>query len=325
MPAKEILYGDEARRSLYRGASKLADSVRPTLGPRGRVVALAKKFGAPVLIDDGVTIAKDIELEDTFENMGASLVREASSKTNDQAGDGTTTAIILAHALIEEGLKTISAGINAASLQRGMAAAVDAVVAEIAKQSKKLKGKEGAIQVATISSKDSGVGELVGATLHKVGLPGVVTVEEGKSLDTTVDMVEGLRFDKGYMSPYFITDVSRMESVLEEPLILLHEKKISTVADFLPFVETAARTGRPIVVIAEDVENEALALLVLNRLRGGLKVAAVKAPGFGERRKAMLEDIAVLTGGTVVSEDLGMKLEAVKRRSSLRLKTCVPG
>jgi len=311
MPAKDILYGDDARKSLFRGAAKLADSVRPTLGPRGRVVALAKKFGAPLLIDDGVTIAKDVELEDTFENMGAALVREASSKTNDQAGDGTTTAIILAHALVEEGLKTISAGVNAASLQRGMAAAVDAVVAEIAKQSKKLKGKEGAIQVATISSKDQGVGELVGTTLHKVGLQGVVTVEEGKSLDTTVDMVEGLRFDKGYMSPYFITDVSRMESVLDDPLILLHEKKISTVADFLPFVETAARTGRPIVVVAEDVENEALALLVLNRLRGGLKVAAVKAPGFGERRKAMLEDVAVLTGGTVISEELGMKLEAV--------------
>lgn len=311
MPKKEIRYGDDARRALFVGASKLADSVRSTLGPRGRVVALAKKFGAPVLIDDGVTIAKDIELEDTFENMGAALVREASSKTNDQAGDGTTTAIILAHALIEEGLKTISAGINAASLQRGMAAAVDTVVAEIAKQSKKLKGKEGATQVATISSKDSEIGELVGSTLHKVGLQGVVTVEEGKSLDTTVDMVEGLHFEKGYMSPYFITDVSRMESVLEDPLILLHEKKISTVADFLPFVETAARTGRPIVVIAEDVENEALALLVLNRLRGGLKVAAVKAPGFGERRKAMLEDIGVLTGGTVVSEDLGMKLDAV--------------
>lgn len=311
MPKKEILYGDDARRALFIGASKLADSVRSTLGPRGRVVGLSKKFGAPLLVDDGVTIAKDIELENTFENMGVALVREASSKTNDQAGDGTTTAIILAHALVEEGLRTISAGINAASLQRGMAIAVDAVVAEIAKQSKKLKGVEGAIQVATISCKDEAVGKLVGETLYKVGLQGVVTVEEGKSLDTTVDMVEGLRFDKGYMSPYFITDVARMEAVLEDPLILLHEKKIATVADFLPFLETAARTGRPVVVVAEDIENEALALLVLNRLRGGLKVAAVKAPGFGERRKAMLEDVAVLTGGTVISEDLGMKLEAV--------------
>ncbi|MEO7453266.1 MAG: chaperonin GroEL [Fimbriimonadales bacterium] len=311
MAKKEILYGDSARRSLFIGATKLAEAVRPTLGPRGRVVGLSKKFGAPLLIDDGVTIAKDIELEDSFENMGVALVREASTKTNDQAGDGTTTAIILAHALIEEGLRTISAGINATALQRGMAVAVDAVVAEIAKSSKKLKGSSDAVQVATVSSKDESIGKLVGETLHKVGLQGVVTVEEGKSLETSVDMVEGLRFDKGYMSPYFITDVARMEAVLDDPLILFHEKKISSVADFLPFLETAARTGRPIVVIAEDIENEALALLVLNRLRSGLKVAAVKAPGFGERRKAMLEDVAILTGGTVVSEDIGMKLENV--------------
>jgi chaperonin GroEL len=311
MAKKTILYGDEARRALLKGASKLADSVRPTLGPRGRVVGLSKKFGAPLLVDDGVTIAKDVELEDTFENMGASLVREASSKTNDQAGDGTTTAIILAHALLEEGLKTISAGVNAAALQRGLSAAVESVVGDISKMSRKLKGAADAVQVATISSKDESVGKLVGETLHKVGLQGVVTVEEGKSLDTTVEMVEGLRFDKGYMSPYFVTDVARMEAVLDEPLIMFHEKKISSVADFLPFLESAARTGRPIVVVAEDVENEALALLVLNRLRGGLKVAAVKAPGFGERRKAMLEDMAILTGGTVISEDIGMKLENV--------------
>ena len=311
MAKKEILYGDEARRALFAGAAKLADAVRPTLGPRGRVVGLSKKFGAPVLIDDGVTIAKDIELENTFENMGASLVREASTKTNDQAGDGTTTAIILAHALIEEGLRTISAGVNATALQRGMAAGVDAVVAEIAKRSRKVKGAADAIQVATISSKDESIGKLVGETLHKVGLQGVVTVEEGKSLETTVDSVEGLRFDKGYMSPYFITDVARMEAVYDDPLILFFEKKISSVADFLPFLESAARTGRPILVIAEDIENEALALLVLNRLRGGLKVAAVKAPGFGERRKAMLEDMATLTAGNVVSEDIGMQLENV--------------
>jgi chaperonin GroEL len=311
MAKKEILYGDAARRALFAGASKLADSVRPTLGPRGRVVGLSKKFGAPLLVDDGVTIAKDVELESTFENMGAALVREASSKTNDQAGDGTTTAIILAHALLEEGLRTISAGVNVAALQRGIDAAVDAVVAEISKCSRKLKGASDAVQVATISCKDDKVGKLVGETLHKVGLQGVVTVEEGKSLDTTVDTVEGLRFDKGYMSPYFVTDVARMEAVLEDPLILFFEKKISSVADFLPFLESAARTGRPIVVVAEDIENEALALLVLNRLRGGLKVAACKAPGFGERRKAMLEDMAILTGATVVSEELGMKLENV--------------
>ncbi|MGI8924089.1 MAG: chaperonin GroEL [Fimbriimonadales bacterium] len=312
MPAKEIQFGDEARASIHAGISKLADAVRVTLGPRGRTVALQKKFGTPTIIDDGVIIAKDIELEDRFENVGAALVREVSSKTNDEAGDGTTTAVVLAHAIYEEGIRSISAGINAIAVNRGIAKAVDAVVGELRKQSRVLKDEEGAVQVATVSSKNPEVGKLVGSVLMKVGLDGVVTVEEGKSLETTVESVDGLRFDKGYVSPYFVTDPAKMEAVFEDPLILFHEKKISSVADLLPLLEKLVQLGKPVVLIAEDVESEALAMMVLNRLRGGFKGAAVKAPGFGERRKAMLEDMAILTGGQLVSEDLGVKLENVE-------------
>jgi chaperonin GroEL len=272
---------------------------------------LQKKFGNPTVIDDGVTIAKDIELEDRFENAGAALVREVSSRTNDEVGDGTTTAVVLAHAIFEEGVRSITSGVNATAVNRGIAKAVDAVVSALKSQSESLKGETGAIQVATISSKDAEVGKMVGSVLTELGLDGIVTVEEGKSLETTVEQVEGMRFDKGYISPYFITDASRMEAVYEDPIILLHEKKISSVADFLPLLERLVQTGRPIIVIAEDVESESLAMLVLNRLRGGFRGAAIKAPGFGERRKAMLEDIAILTGGQAITEDLGMKLENV--------------
>jgi chaperonin GroEL len=311
MAAKDIQFGDDARASILKGITKLTEAVGVTLGPRGRTVALQKKFGNPTVIDDGVTIAKDIELEDRFENAGAALVREVSSRTNDEVGDGTTTAVVLAHAIFEEGVRSITSGVNATAVNRGIAKAVDAVVSALKSQSESLKGETGAIQVATISSKDAEVGKMVGSVLTELGLDGIVTVEEGKSLETTVEQVEGMRFDKGYISPYFITDASRMEAVYEDPIILLHEKKISSVADFLPLLERLVQTGRPIIVIAEDVESESLAMLVLNRLRGGFRGAAIKAPGFGERRKAMLEDIAILTGGQAITEDLGMKLENV--------------
>ncbi|MBL1149158.1 MAG: 60 kDa chaperonin [Fimbriimonadales bacterium] len=311
MAAKHLKYGVDARAAIASGVNKLADIVKVTLGPRGRTVGLEKKFGGPTIIDDGATIAKEVELEDRFEQIGASLVREVSTKTNDEAGDGTTTATVLAHAIYQEGFKSIGAGANPMALKRGIDKAVRAMVEHLSKQSKKLKDESGAIQVASISANSHEIGEIVGKTVYRVGLEGVVTVEESKALDIDVEDVEGLRFDKGYMSPYFVTSPERMEAVYEDPLILFHEKKISSVADILPFLEKVARLGRPIVVVAEDLENEVLAVLVLNRIRAGLRCAAVKAPGFGDRRKEMLADMAILTGGQVISEDLGMKLENV--------------
>lgn len=311
MAAKSLKYGADARAAIQSGVNKMADAVRVTLGPRGRAVGIEKKFGGPSLVDDGVTIAKEIELEDRFENMGALLIREVSSRTNDQAGDGTTTCAILAQAILNEGIRSVTSGSNPMAMKRGIDEATKAVVAELKKQSRKIKGVEDAIQVGTISSKNEEIGQKVGEAVYKVGLDGVVTVEEGKGIETTVEEVEGLRFDKGYISPYFVTDAANMQVVYEEPLILFHEKKISNVPDFLPFLEKAAQTARPIIVIAEDLDSEPLAVLVLNRIRGGFRCAAVKAPGFGDRRKAMLEDMAILTGGQVVSEELGIKLENV--------------
>ncbi len=311
MAAKQVLFGADARKAIQNGVNKLADAIGVTLGPRGRCVGLEKKFGGPTLVDDGAMIAKEIELEDRFENVGAALIKEVTSKTNTEAGDGTTTATVLAQAIYNEGFRSVASGSNPLAIKRGIDAAVEAVVKSLESQSKKLKGESDAVHVATISSRSPEIGEIVGKTVFRVGLEGVVTVEEGKSRENEVEDVEGMRFDKGYLSPYFITKADTMTSVLDDPLILFHEKKISNVADFLPFLEKSAQTGRPIVVIAEDVESEALALLVLNRIRGGLRCAAVKAPGFGERRKAMMEDMAILTGGKLVSEDLGMKLENV--------------
>jgi chaperonin GroEL len=311
MSAKELKYGPDARAAIQSGVNKMAEALKVTLGPRGRSVGIEKKFGGPTLVDDGVTIAKEIELEDRFENMGALLIREVSSRTNDQAGDGTTTSAILAQAILNEGMRSVTSGSNPIALKRGIEKAVTAVVEELKKQSRKLKGADDAVKVATISSKHEEIGEKVGLAVHKVGLDGVVTVEEGRSMETTVEEVEGMRFDKGYISPYFVTDAAHMEVVYEDPLILFFEKKISNVPDFLPFLERAAQTGRPIVIIAEDVESEPLAMLVLNRIRAGLRCVAVKAPGFGDRRKAMLEDMATMTGGSVISEDIGLKLENV--------------
>jgi chaperonin GroEL len=307
MPAKDIKYTDEARKLLETGVDKLANAVKVTLGPRGRNFVLEKKFGSPTVINDGVTIAKEIEVENRFENMGAQLIREVSSKTNDTAGDGTTTATVLAQAIFKEGIRNVAAGSNAIQIKIGIDHAVDAVVAELLKISTPVQGLEGAVQVATISGNDPEIGKLVG----EVGKDGVVTVEESKSTETTYENVEGLQFDKGFLSPYFVTDAARMEVVYEEPMILFFEKKIANVQDLVPMLEKVLRMGRPFVIIAEDLENEALATLVLNRLRGNLPLAAVKAPGFGDRRKAMLEDMAILTGGQFISEDLGLKLENV--------------
>jgi chaperonin GroEL len=311
MPAKDIRYSDDARRLLEIGVDKLANAVKVTLGPRGRNVVLEKKFGSPTVINDGVTIAKEIEVENRLENMGAQLIREVSSKTNDTAGDGTTTATVLAQAIFKEGIRNVAAGSNATQIKVGIEKAVDAVVAELIKLSKDVKGEKGAIEVATISANDAELGELVGKLITKVGKEGVVTVEESKSTETTFDQVEGLQFDKGYMSPYFVTDATRMEAVYEDPLILFYEKKISNVQELVGLLEKVLRLGKPIVIVAEDVENEALATLVLNRIRGNLPLVAVKAPGFGDRRKAMLEDMAILTGGQFISGDLGIKLENV--------------
>jgi chaperonin GroEL len=312
MAAKDLKYGADARAAIQAGVDKMANAIKVTLGPRGRAVGLEKKFGGPSLVDDGVTIAKEIELEDRFENMGALLIREVSSRTNDQAGDGTTTSAILAQAILADGMRAVAAGANPMAMKRGIDKAAAAVVADLQKQSKKLKGASDAVHVAEISSKDTEIGKMVGETVYKVGLDGVVTVEDGKGIEITVEAVEGLRFDKGYISPYFVTNPHSMECVFEDPLILLHEKKISNVAEFLPLLERLARLGRPILIVAEDVESEALAMLVLNRIRSGFPVCAVKAPGFGDRRKEMLIDMAILTGGQVVSEDLGMKLENVQ-------------
>jgi chaperonin GroEL len=312
MAAKNLKFSNEARRSMEAGVDKLANAVKVTLGPRGRYVVLEKKFGSPQIINDGVTIAKEIEVEDRFENMGAQLIREVSSKTNDIAGDGTTTATVLAQAIFKEGSRNVAAGSNPMHIKRGIEAAVEHVVTELKKMSTDVKGRKGMLEVATISAKDPEIGELVSEVIDKVGKDGVTTVEESKTAETTFDIVDGLQFDKGYMSPYFITDASRMECVFEDPMILFHEKKISAVQDLIPLLEKVLRMGRPLLIVAEDIENECLATLVLNRLRANLPVAAVKAPGFGDRRKAMLEDMAVLTGGQFVSDDLGMKLENVE-------------
>ena len=311
MAAKELRYSLEARKSLEAGIDKLANAVKVTLGPRGRLVMLEKKFGGPTAVDDGVTIAKEIEVEDRFENMGAQLIREVSSKTNDLAGDGTTTATVLAQAIFKEGSRNVAAGANPMQLKKGIDLATEAIVAEIVSVSKDVEGRKGMAEVATISANSKSIGELVAEVIDTVGKDGVVTVEEAKTAETSFEIVEGLQFDKGYMSPYFINDPQRMETVFEDPLLLFHEKKLGNIADLIPLLEKVVRTGRPFVIVAEDVENECLATLVLNRLRANLQLAAVKAPGFGDRRKAMLEDMAILTGGSFISEDLGMKLENV--------------
>lgn len=294
-----------------KGVDKLANAVKVTLGPRGRNVVLEKKFGSPTVINDGVTIAKEIEVEDRFENMGAQLIREVSSKTNDLAGDGTTTATVLAQAIFKEGVRNVAAGSNPLQIKKGIEIAVDAIVAELEKLSKPVKGRTGMNEVATISANDTEIGEMVAEVIDTVGKEGVVTVEESKGTDTGFEIVDGLQFDKGYLSPYFITDPNRMETVFEDPMILFYEKKISTVQDLVPILEKVLKSGKALVIVAEDVENECLATLVLNRLRSNLPVAAVKAPGFGERRKAMMEDMAIVTGGQFITEELGLKLENV--------------
>src|SRR6059036_2691732 len=312
MGAKEITYSEDCRHAILRGVNKLADAVKVTLGPRGRNVVLEKKFGSPTSTKDGVTVAKEIELEDPRENMGAQMVREVASKTSDVAGDGTTTATVLAQAIYREGCKAVTAGANPMDLKRGIEKAVEAVVEEIKGLSKKVAGKAIA-QVGTISANnDSTIGQIIAQAMEKVGKDGVITVEEAKGMETSLEIVEGMQFDRGYLSPYFVTDPERMECVLENPYILIHEKKISNMRDLLPLLEQVAKSGRPMVIIAEEVEGEALATLVVNKLRGTLSVLAVKAPGFGDRRKAMLEDMAVLTGGKCITEDLGVKLENLK-------------
>src|SRR5690242_14531440 len=313
MAAKDVKFGADARERLIRGVDILADAVQVTLGPKGRNVVIEKSFGAPRTTKDGVTVAKEIELADKFENMGAQMVREVASKTSDSAGDGTTTATVLARAIVREGSKAVSAGMNPMDLKRGIEKAVDIVVADLKRRSKKVKSNEEIGQVGTISANgDHEVGKMIAEAMAKVGNEGVITVEEAKSLNTELDVVEGMQFDRGYISPYFITNADKMVAELEEPTILIHEKKLTTLQPLLPILEAVVQSGRPLLIIAEEIEGEALATLVVNKLRGGLKVAAVKAPGFGDRRKAMLEDIAIVTGGQVISEDLGIKLENVK-------------
>ena len=310
--AKEILYDQKAREALLKGVNTLADAVKVTLGPKGRNVILEKTFGSPTVTKDGVTVAKEVELEDKFENMGAQMVKEVASKTSDVAGDGTTTATVLAQAIYKEGAKLVAAGHNPMELKRGIDKAVETVIDELKKLSKPTKDQKEIAQVGTISANnDETIGNIIAEAMSKVGKEGVITVEEAKSMETTLDIVEGMQFDKGYISPYFVTNPDKMETVLDEPVILINEKKISTMKDLLPILEQVAKMGRTLLVISEDVEGEALATLVVNKLRGTLKVAAVKAPGFGDRRKAMLEDIAILTGGQVVSEELGIKLESI--------------
>ena len=312
MAAKQLQFDESARQALLRGVEKLAKAVKATLGPSGRNVILDKKFGSPTITKDGVTVAKEIELEDSYENMGAQLVREVASKTSDLAGDGTTTATVLAEAIFREGLKNVTAGANPTSLQRGILKAVEAIVEELKKISKKVSDRTEIAQVATVSANwDQTIGEIIADAMDKVGKDGTITVEEAKSIETTLEVVEGMQFDKGYLSPYFVTNAESMEAVLENAYILIHEKKISSLKDLLPVLEKVAKAGRPLLIIAEDVEGEALATLVVNKLRGTLQVAAVKAPGFGDRRKAMLEDIAILTGGRCLTEDLGIKLENI--------------
>ncbi|MEQ1821992.1 MAG: chaperonin GroEL [Fimbriimonadaceae bacterium] len=311
MAAKNLLYDENARRALERGVNKVADAVKVTLGPKGRNVVLDKKWGSPTITKDGVTVAKEIELEDPYENMGAQLCKEVASKTNDVAGDGTTTATVLAQAIVNEGLRYVAAGGNPIAVKRGIDTAVEKVIAEIKKAAKPIKDKEQVQFVATIAGNDAEIGIQVAEAMDKVGKDGVITVEESKGRETSLDIVEGMQFDRGYISPYFVTDPERMEAILENPLILIHEKKISNAQEFLPFLEKAAAARRPILIIAEDIEGDALATIVLNKIRGILQIAAVKAPGFGDRRKAMLEDIATLTAGQFVSEDLGTKLDNV--------------
>ncbi|MGI9106182.1 MAG: chaperonin GroEL [Pyrinomonadaceae bacterium] len=310
--AKQVVHGEESRAAILRGVNQLADAVKITLGPKGRNVVLDKKFGSPTITKDGVTVAKEIELKDSMENMGAQMVREVASKTSDIAGDGTTTATVLAQAIFREGVKTVAAGANPMALKRGIDKAVKRATEEIVRLSKPVKGDMIA-QVGTISANgDRTIGELIAEAMNKVGKDGVITVEESRTMETALEVVEGMQFDRGYLSPYFVTDPERMEAVLDNPYILINEKKVSSMKDLLPLLEQIAKMGKPLLIIAEDVEGEALATLVVNRLRGTLNVAAVKAPGFGDRRKAMLEDIAILTGGKVISEDLGLKLENVQ-------------
>jgi chaperonin GroEL len=312
MPAKMITYSSDARNKMLKGVNTLANAVKVTLGPKGRNVVLDKSFGSPTVTKDGVTVAKEIQLEDKFENMGAQMVKEVASKTSDVAGDGTTTATVLAQAIYGEGQKMVAAGANPMVLKRGIDKAAAAVVNELKKQSKTVKDKSEIVQVGSISANnDEMVGKLISEAMDKVGKEGVITVEEAKSMETSLEVVEGMQFDRGYLSPYFATNAEKMETSLDEPFILLHEKKISSMKDLVPLLESVAQSGRPLLIIAEDVEGEALATLIVNKLRGSLKAAAVKAPGFGDRRKAMLEDIAILTGGQVISEDLGVKLENV--------------
>ncbi len=311
--AKSIIYNDEARRALERGIDILAEAVAVTLGPKGRNVVLEKKFGAPQIINDGITIAKEIELEDHIENTGVSLIRQAASKTNDVAGDGTTTATVLAHAIVKEGLRNVAAGANPIALKRGIDRATEFLVERIKEHAKPVEDSKAIAQVGSISAgNDEEVGQMIASAMDKVGKEGVISLEEGKSMTTELEITEGMRFDKGYISPYFVTDAERMEAVLEDPAILITDKKINLVQDLVPVLEQVARQGKPLLIIAEDIEKEALATLVVNRLRGVLNVAAVKAPGFGDRRKQMLEDIAVLTGGQMISEDAGLKLESTK-------------
>ncbi|MBU2615464.1 MAG: chaperonin GroEL [Elusimicrobia bacterium] len=307
--AKQLVYGDDAVKAIRAGVNKLADVVKVTLGPRGRYVVLEKKFGSPIITNDGVTIAKEIELEDPNENIGAQLVREIASKTNDVAGDGTTTACVLAQAFINQGFKNIVAGANPIHIKRGMDKAVKVVIEEIKKISKQVKTKEETVQIATISASDKEIGQLIADAMEKVGKDGVITVEEGKSADTTLEVVEGMQFDRGYSSPYFISDAERMEAVLDDPMIIITDKKLSAMNELLPVLEQIAQTGKNFLIISEDLEGEALATLVVNKLRGTLKCCAVKAPGFGDRRKEMLEDISILTGGQVISEERGMKFD----------------
>jgi chaperonin GroEL len=318
--AKQVIHGEDSRAAILRGINQLADAVKITLGPKGRNVVIDKKFGSPTITKDGVTVAKEIELKDALENMGAQMVREVASKTSDVAGDGTTTATVLAQAIFREGVKTVAAGANPMALKRGIDKAVERATAEIKRLSKPVKG-DAIAQVGTVSANgDTTIGNIIAEAMNKVGKDGVITVEESRTMETALEVVEGMQFDRGYLSPYFVTDPERMEAVLENPLILINEKKITSMKDLLPLLEQVAKMGKPMLIIAEDVEGEALATLVVNKLRGTLNIAAVKAPGFGDRRKAMLEDIAILTGGKVISEDLGIKLENVKLEDLGRAK-----
>jgi len=319
--AKQLLFDEDARRRMYQGVKQLAQAVKVTLGPKGRNVVIEKKFGSPTITKDGVTVAKEVDLQDPYENLGAQLVKEVAEKTSDTVGDGTTTATVLAEAIFREGLKNVTAGANPMALKRGIDKAVVEVTEHLKKLSKQVKDKKEIAQVATISANyDTTVGELIADAMEKVGKDGVITVEEAKSMQTTLDLVEGMQFDQGYLSPYFVSDAERMEAVLDEPYILIYEKKISAMKDLLPLLEKIAKAGRPIVLLAEDVEGEALATLVVNKLRGTLHCAAVKAPGYGDRRKAMLEDIAILTGGRAITEDLGIKLENIQLEDLGRAK-----